>query len=193
MVAVLLLAVALTYSLRNRVPPEDREAEDLLATMSRRLSQGANLTEVTATATVPVTAMVHVMVRPDSGFTRYYRQLWDGLPSWLKRHCPRPLDERTRGLLARMYVPAHENPAEALPVLAAVLTDPRSANRGAALALFNDLAIWVPDTIVIPALKGLQNTNAAVQLQILESLQKVWPTQPDLARRIGELRREVKP
>ena len=193
MVALLLLAGALTYSLRYRVPAEDRVAEDFLSTMSRQRSRGTSPSDAKATAPVPVSALVRIMVRPDSAFTRLYRKTWDNLPTWLKRHCPRPMDERTRGVLVRMYLMDHENQAEALPVLAAALTNPHSGNRAAALALFHDVGTWVPDTIVEPALKGLQDTNAAVQLQVLESLQKVWPTQPDLARRIEEMRRVVKP
>ncbi len=192
-VALLLLAGALAYSLHYRVPAEDRVAEDFLSTMSRQRSRGISPSEVKTNPPVPVPALVRVMVRPDSAFTRLYRKTWDNLPSWLKRHCPRPLDERTRGVLVRMYLMNHENQADALPVLAAALTNPHSGNRTAALALFHDVGIWVPDTIVEPALKGLQDTNAAVQLQVLESLQKVWPTQPDLARRIDEMRHEAKP
>lgn len=189
-VALLLAVSAILF--HREVPPEDRQAEELLRDMNRGVFRVANPEWAVKEEAVPVAALVRVMVRADDPITKIYRQIWDVLPSWLKRRCPRPLDERTRGLFVRMSLMRRANSAQALPVLAAVLTDPRSGNREAALNLFQDAGAWVPDELVKRSLKGLQDPDPAVQLQVLESLSPTWPNQPDLQRRIGELRREVK-
>ena len=191
-VALLLAVVAIRF--HNEVPPEDRRAEEFLQAMNRNPSfLAASPGEMATAGQVPVAALVRVMVRADSPLTKIYRHIWDVLPPWLKRRCPRPLDERTRGLFVRMNLMRRPDSAQAMPVLAAVLTDPGSGNREAALSLFKDMGIWVPDELVKRSLKGLQDPDAAVQLRVLESLQPTWPDQPDLGRRIAELQRQVKP
>ncbi|HTH49731.1 MAG TPA: hypothetical protein VMB21_19615 [Candidatus Limnocylindria bacterium] len=194
LLAVLALLLAFfAVRFHNEMPPGDRQAEELLRDMNRGVFRVADPEWSAKEEAVPVAALVRVMVRGDSPLTKIYRQVWDVLPSWLKRRFPRPLDGRARGLFVRMILLRRTNSAQALPVLAAVLTDPRSGNRQAALSLFQDAGAWVPDELVKRSLKGLQNPDPGVQLQVLESLSPIWPDQPDLQRRIGELRRELKP
>ena len=190
-VALLLsLAAALFY---NPLPPEDQQAEAYLVALSNSMSRGSVASEWAGTHGTTAAAMVRVMVRPDSLLTRMYCRVYDLMPTSLKQRYPRPIDGPERGVLVPVNLMNRTDAAEALPALAAFLTDPRIINREVGLKLFRHLGAMEPDELMNPALKGLEDTNALVQLHALESLQKVWPTQPDLTRRITELRHELKP
>lgn len=192
--AVALLALILTaFGGGGRASSEDRQAQAWLESLNRTRSFGAFTTHRLSVADVSAAALVRAMLRHDPPLTRVYRRVWDVLPSWIKHRLPRPLDERTRALLVNLALRHHDAPAGALPVLAAAVTDPGCVNRARAVVLLGDLGAWLPAELLQRASQGLQDTNAVVRLRVLESLEKVWPGQPDLRRRIGELQREVKP
>ncbi len=141
---------------------------------------------------VSAAALARALVRKDTSVGKLYRAARDQLPGWIRRRFPRPLDERFRGAAASIGLLNHRDAGEALPVLAAALTDPRSANHGLALQAVTSLGDALPEALLAHALKDLTSTDPSAQLRALESLARVWPARPELDRRIDELRAEIR-
>lgn len=141
---------------------------------------------------VPAPALARALVRKDTSVGKLYRAARDRLPGWIRRRFPRPLDERFRGAAASIGLLNHRDAGDALPVLAAALTDPRCANHGIALQAVTRLGDALPEALRMHALKDLTSNDPSAQLRALESLARVWPARPELARRIDELRGEIR-
>ena len=140
---------------------------------------------------VSAPALARALVRKDTSVGKLYRAARDRLPGWIRRRFPRPLDERFRGAAASIGLLNHRDAGDALPVLAAALTDPRCANHGLALQAVTSLGDALPETLLTHALKDLTSSDPSAQLRALGSLARVWPARPELVRRIDELRREI--
>ena len=140
---------------------------------------------------VSAAALARALVRKDTSVGKLYRAARDQLPGWIRRRFPRPLDERFRGAAASIGLLNHRDAGEALPVLAAALTDPRCANHGLALQAVTSLGDALPEALLAHALKDLTSNDPSAQLRALGLLARVWPSRPELARRIDELRREI--
>gem|GEM_PF-6354157 len=141
---------------------------------------------------VPAPALARALVRKDTSVGKLYRAARDRLPGWIRRRFPRPLDERFRGAAASIGLLNHRDAGDALPVLAAALTDPRCANHGLALQAVTRLGDALPEALRMHALKDLTSNDPSAQLRALRSLARVWPARPELVRRIDELRREIR-
>ena len=141
---------------------------------------------------VTAPALARALVRKDTSVVKLYRAARDRLPGWIRRRFPRPLDERFRGAEASIGLLNHRDAGDALPVLAAALTDPRCANHGLALQAVTSLGDALPEALLAHALKDLTSNDPSAQLRALESLARVWPARPELARRIDELRGEIR-
>ena len=140
---------------------------------------------------VSAPALARALVRKDTSLGKLYRAARDQLPGWIRRRFPRPLDERFRGAAASIGLLNHRDAGEALPVLAAALTDPRCANHGLAIQAVTSLGDALPEALLTHALKDLTSNDPSAQLRALVSLARVWPARPELARRIDELRGEI--
>lgn len=141
---------------------------------------------------VAAPALARALVRKDTSVGRLYRSARDLLPGWVRRRFPRPLDERFRGAAASIGLLNHREAGDALPVLAAALTDPRCANHGLVLQAVTSLGEALPEALLAHALKDLTSDDPSAQLRALGSLARVWPTRPELLRRIDELRGEIR-
>lgn len=141
---------------------------------------------------VPAPALAWALVRKDTSVGKLYRAVRDRLPGWIRRRFPRPLDERFRGAAASIGLLNHRDAGDALPVLAAALTDPRCANHGIALQEVTRLGDALPDALLTHALKDFTSNDPSAQLRALVSLARVWPARPGLTRRIDELRGEIR-
>jgi hypothetical protein len=141
---------------------------------------------------VPAPALARALVRKDTSVGKLYRAARDRLPGWIRRRFPRPLDERFRGAAASIGLLDHRDAGDALPVLAAALTDPRCANHGLALQAVTRLGDALPDALLMHALKDLTSNDPSAQLRALGSLARVWPARPELTRRIDELRGDIR-
>ncbi len=141
---------------------------------------------------VPAPALARALVRKDTSVGKLHRAVRDRLPGWIRRRFPRPLDERFRGAAASIGLLDHRDAGDALPVLAAALTDPRCANHGLALQAVTRLGDALPDALLMHALKDLTSNDPSAQLRALGSLARVWPARPELTRRIDELRGEIR-
>lgn len=141
---------------------------------------------------VSAQALARALVRKDTSVGKLYRAARDRLPGWIRRRFPRSLDERFRGAAASIGLLNHRDAGDALPVLAAALTDPRCANHGLALQAVTSLGDALPEALLTHALKDLTSNDPSAQLRALGSLARVWPARPELARRIEELRAEIR-
>ncbi len=141
---------------------------------------------------VSAPALARALVRKDTSVGKLYRAARDRLPGWIRRRFPRPLDERFRGAAASIGLLNHRDAGDALPVLAAALTDPRYANHGLALQTVTSLGDALPEALLAHALKDLTSNDPSAQLRALGSLARVWPARPELTRRIDELREEIR-
>ncbi len=141
---------------------------------------------------VSAPALARALVRKDTSAGKLYRAARDRLPGWIRRRFPRPLDERFRGAAASIGLLNHRDAGDALPVLAAALTDPRCANHGLALQAVTSLGDALPEALLTHALKDLTSNDPSAQLRALASLARVWPARPELIRRIDELREEIR-
>jgi len=141
---------------------------------------------------VAAPALARALVRKDTSVGKLYRAARDRLPGWIRRRFPRPLDERFRGAAASIGLLNHREAGDALPVLAAALTDPRCANHGLVLQAVTSLGDALPEALLAHALKDLTSNDPSAQLRALESLARVWPARSELIRRIDELRGEIR-
>jgi len=188
-VGLLLLLVGAAWP-RGRMAAEDRRAAEWMAGIVGGQSTTRFAELQRSGSDVTAAALARTLVRRDTSVGKLYRAGRDVLPSWLRRRLPRPQDERFRGSAAALGLLNHADAAEAFPILAAALTDPRCVNRGQAAELLNHLGDWLPEALRARTMKGLADPDPRVRLRVLEPLERVWPGQPDLSRRIGELRRE---
>ena len=199
MAGIAVLAVSLGVLVAFLILDRDgREERVAAAWLSRQPSVVP--TRLIDSSEVSAPGLARLLIRPDGAMHPIHRWIWDRSPRWFRDRfgLPRPRDARWNGIMARAWLELHQQRNEALPILLAAATDPTRANHGSVMMCLRSFGLlnpWMgngpPWGPVGEALIGLESTNPAVRLRMLQRFSGGWPDHPAIQRRVTELKREI--